>query len=92
MYAAVRADKRFQTEVRQRLAHSAEYRLAVLALLVAEVYKIGVDAAAFQQTEALEQSLALQRMSVTADDGQIPGNAERPQLAFGRAAMRAVRP
>ena len=59
MYAATCADERFKRVFGEQPFDAPEQRLLIFAVLRTEIYEVGVNAAAFQQTELPQQRLRL---------------------------------
>ena len=88
MHPAGAVDQGFKGEAGEDLTDPAEEGPLVLALLVAEIDQVRVEPAAFQQTEAQQQALRLFRAAVAAENGQVAGDAEGPQLPGGSGLMQ----
>ena len=87
VYPAGTVDQSLKGEAGKDLADPAEEGPLILALLVAEIHKVRVETAAFQQTEAQKQALRLLCSAVAAEDGQVAGDAEGPQFPGGSGLM-----
>ena len=65
------ADESFQTESREAVFNLPHSRTKVFALLIAEVDKLGLKPAAFQEAERAQQPLALVCAGMAANDRAI---------------------
>ena len=86
------ADEGFQTESRKAVFNFPQSRTTVFALLIAEIDKLGLKPAAFQQTERAQQPLALVCTGMAANDRVIAGDSPLPEGAFRFCTLEAVFP